>query len=179
VIVLLIAGGSGGGSSGGASASSGAASEASGAPAASENSKLTQAILSPVGGGEAKGRAIFGRVKKNVVLQVEATGLEPSPNGASYTIWLYKSPKLALRIGAVRVNKSGGIAVQLPIPTELLAYVASGAFDQVDVALTENAAYAAEVAKSKKEKRLPEHVGESVLRGPISGPAIKTAAKGG
>ncbi len=174
IVVVLIVGG--GDSDSGGSASAGSQG-GTGTTAAAEEDGLTQAILSPVDGGDAEGRAVFGRVQKNVVLQVEATGLEPSPQGSSYAIWLYKSPKLALRVGAVRVDKSGGIAVQLPIPTELLSYVASGAFDQVDISLTENAAYAAEVARSKKAKQLPAPVGQSVLRGEITGPAIKAAAE--
>lgn len=176
IVVILIVGGSGGS---GDSEPSASGSGETGSANVSENSELTEATLSPVEGGSGEGRAIFGRVKKNVVLQVEAKGLEPSPKGSAYTIWLYKSPKLALRVGAVRVDQNGTIAVQLPLPTELLAYVASGAFDQIDIALTEDAAYAAEVTKSKKEKRLPEHVGTSVLRGEITGPAIKPAASGG
>ena len=174
IVVVLIVGGSddSGSPSAGSSGGSGTTTTA-----ASENSDLTQAILSPVDGSDAEGRAVFGRVKQNVVLQVEATGLEPSPQGSSYAIWLYKSPKLALRVGAVKVTKSGGIAAQLPIPTELLSYVAGGAFDQIDISLTDNAAYAAAVAKSKKAKRLPEHVGVSVLRGEITGPAIEVAAE--
>jgi hypothetical protein len=142
-------------------------------PAAVESKELTQAVLSPVNGGAGKGRALFGRIKKTPVLQVEATGLEPSPKGSSYTVWLYKSPQLVLRVGAVSVGKSGGIGAQFPIPTELLAYVASGAFDQVDVSLTNDAAYRAEVAKAKREKRLPAYTGEDVLRGKITGPAVK------
>jgi hypothetical protein len=169
VVVLLIVGGSGGSSGSGSPTSAGTT---TGTNAAAESSGLTQAVLSPVDGGEAEGRALFGRVKKNVALQVEATGLEPSPVGSAYAIWLYKSPKLALRVGAVKVGKSGGLAVQLPIPTELLGYISNGAFNQIDVSLTSNAAYAAEVARSKKEKQLPEHVGTSVLRGTIEGPII-------
>lgn len=174
IVVVLIVGG--GDPDNGDSASAGSQSGTS-TTAAAEEDGLTQAILSPVDGGDAEGRAVFGRVQKNVVLQVEATGLEPSPQGSSYAIWLYKSPKLALRVGAVKVTKAGGIAAQLPIPTELLSYVASGAFDQIDISLTENAAYAAEVAKSKQAKQLPQHVGTSVLRGEITGPAIEAAAE--
>lgn len=174
IVVILIVGGSGG-SGGSEPAASGTGETAN----AAESSELTQATLTPVEGGSGEGRAIFGRVKKNVVLQVEAKGLEPSPQGSAYTIWLYKSPKLALRVGAVKVDQNGTIAVQLPIPTELLAYVASGAFNQIDIALTETSAYAAEVAKSKQEKRLPEHVGTSVLRGEITGPAVKASGSGG
>ncbi len=173
VVVLLIAGGSGGDSGENSSASSGTT--ASGTNAAAENSEVTQAVLAPVEGGEGEGRAFFGRVRKQAALQVEATGLEPSPAGSAYTIWLYKSPKLALRIGAVKVGKSGGLAVQIPVPTELLAYVANGAFNQIDIALTKDSDYAAEVARSKQEKKLPEHVGTSVLRGPIEGPIIEKA----
>lgn len=137
-----------------------------------ENNNLTQAVLAPVDGGDASGQALFGRYKGNVLLQVTAQGLEPAPAGEAYTVWLYRSPKLALQIGAVP-EKDGKIAAQLQIPVQLLAYVASGAFDQVDVALTPIAAYRAALAKAKAEKKLPPHLGESVLRGEITGPAIR------
>jgi hypothetical protein len=145
--------------------------------AATATPNLTQAVLAPVDGGDAEGRAIFGRIEKNVILQVQAEGLEPSPQGSSYTVWLYKSPKLALRVGSVKVSESGGIAAQFPVPTELLALVAGGAFDQIDISLTDTAEYQAEAARAKKENRLPVYVGEDVLRGPITGPAIEAARK--
>ena len=136
------------------------------------NANLTQAVLAPVDGGDASGQALFGRYKGNVLLQVTAQGLEPAPAGEAYTVWLYRSPKLALQIGAVP-EKDGKIAAQLQIPVQLLAYVSSGAFDQVDVALTPIAAYRAALAKAKAEKKLPPHLGESILRGEITGPAIR------
>jgi outer membrane biosynthesis protein TonB len=176
ILVLALSGSDSGSGSGSTTAASGAAAEEA-APTAATNSKLTQAVLKPVGDSNGSGIAIFGRIKKSVVLQVQAKGLEPSPKGSSYTVWLYKSPKLALRIGSVAVDGSGGIAAQFPVPTELLAYVAGGAFDQIDLSLTSNAAYEAEVAKAKREKRLPLYTGEDVLRGEITGPAIEAAAK--
>lgn len=180
LVVVLVVGGSGGGSSDSTAASGETpASEGAASPTASEEANLTQAVLSPVNGGDASGRAVFGRIKKNVVLQVQASGLDPSPKGSSYTVWLYKSPQLALRIGSVKVTKTGGIAAQFPLPTELLAYVAGGAFDQIDLSLTEDAAYEAEIAKAKKQNRLPAYTGEDVLRGPITGPAIEAASKEG
>jgi Anti-sigma-K factor rskA. len=141
--------------------------------AAANTSQATKAVLTPVNGGNAKGLALFGRVKKTAVLQVEATGLDPSPKGQSYTIWLYRSPKIVLRVGAVAVGKSGGIAAQFPIPAQVLAYVAGGAFDQIDISLTPNAAYDAEVAQAKKQKRLPAYTGTDILRGKITGPVVK------
>jgi hypothetical protein len=137
-----------------------------------ENTNLTQAVLAPVNGGDASGQALFGRYKGSVLLQVTAQGLEPAPAGEAYTVWLYRSPKLSLQIGAVP-EKDGKIAAQLQIPVQLLAYVASGAFNQVDLSLTPTAAYRAALAKAKREKTLPPHIGESVLRGEITGPAIR------
>lgn len=169
VIILIVGGDGGGGSSSGAAASEG------GEPhlTAAEEANLTQAVLSPVGSGAGSGRALFGRYRKKVLLQVEAQGLEPSGQGSTYTVWLYRSPKLALQIGSVPVGSSGRIAAQFQIPAQLLAYVANGAFDQVDVSLTPTAEYRAAFQKAKSERKLPPHVGESVLRGEITGPAIK------
>ena len=55
----------------------------------------------------------------------------------------------------VDVGKSGEIAAQFPIPTELLAYVASGAFDQIDISLTDDAAYKAERGQGEAAKAPP------------------------
>jgi len=170
VVILLVGGGEDGGSSGSAA---GATENGQSEISAAANGQLTEAVLSPTSGGDGSGRALFGRFKKNVLLQVEAEGLEPSAAGESYTVWLYRSPKLVLRVGAVQVGQNGKIAAQFPIPTELLAYVANGAFDQIDISLTSEAAYKAEAAKARSEKRLPSYTGESVLRGEITGPAIK------
>ena len=73
------------------------------------------------------------------------------------------------------MNKSGGLAVRLPIPAELLVCIAGGAFEQVYVSATPDAAYKAEVATAKTENRLPAYTGTTVLRGTITGPGIQTA----
>lgn len=145
---------------------------------ATGSDKITQATLEPVEGGEASGRALFGRLGKEVVLQVIADGLEPTASGESYTVWLYRSPKLSLRVGAVRVNESGKLGARFAIPTEVLALVANGAFEQIDVSRTSDGAYRAEVARAKQEQRLPRYTGESVLRGDIVGPLAEAEATG-
>ncbi len=166
---------SGGSNSGSSSASGGSLTEV-----AEEEGKVTQAVLEPADGGEASGRAIFGRVgKKEVVLQVTAEGLEPTEKGQSYTVWLYRSPKLSLRIGSVPVGETGKLGARFSIPAELLAYVASGAFDQVYVSRTSNAAYQQEVARAKQEKTIPRYTGETILSGEITGPIAKAANEGG
>jgi hypothetical protein len=171
LVVLLISGAFGGGGSG--SSTTTTANNGSSETTSAKGGSPTEAVLEPVGGGGASGRALFGRVGKEVVLQVVAKGLEPSSPGQSYTVWLYRSPKLALRVGAAGVGKSGGLAARFPVPAELLAYVASGAFDNVYVSSTDDAAYKAEVARARAQKRLPRYTGTTVLRGEITGPIVK------
>jgi hypothetical protein len=178
LLIVLLATGAFSGNGGSSNSASDAGSSTAPDTTASSSSQLTQAVLTPVNGGNAQGRALFGRVRKTAVLEVIAKGLGPSPAGYSYTVWLYRSPKVVLRIGGVRVGKSGGISAQFPIPAQVLAYVASGAFDQIDISLTPDAAYKAEVAQAKQQKRLPHYTGTDVLRGKITGPAVKTASGG-
>ncbi len=147
---------------------------------ASEEGKVTQAVLSPPDGGEASGRAVFGRLgQEEIVLQVTAEGLEPSEKGTPYTVWLYRNPKLSLRVGTVQVGESGELGARFPIPAELLAYVASGAFNQVYVSRTSNAEYQREVRRAKREEAIPRYVGETVLSGKITGPIAREAASQG
>jgi hypothetical protein len=169
-----------GGDSGGSGSSSAAGGSGAGEPASAGNANVTQAVLRPVAGGSGKGRAIFGRVgKEEIVLQVTARNLEPAQGGRSYTVWLYRSPQVALRVGAVKVGKSGRLGAQFPIPAELLAYVASGAFKQVYLSRTSDAVYERKVAQAQKQKRLPPYTGETVLRGKIAGPIVRPGSSEG
>jgi hypothetical protein len=171
--IALIGGGDDGSDS--SSAATGAASELT----AAENSKVTQAVLSAPDGGDAGGRAVFGRVGKDeIVLQVTAENLEPSAEGVPYAVWLYRNSKLALRVGTAQVSDKGVLGARFPIPAELLAYVASGAFDQIYVSRTSNAAYKEEEAKAKANKSLPRYTGDTVLTGEITGPVAKSAEGG-
>jgi hypothetical protein len=171
---VALFGGTSGSGSGEASAEGGAQ------LTAGEEGKVTQAVLEPADGSEASGRAVFGRVgKEEIVLQVTAEGLEPTAKGRSYTVWLYRTPKLSLRVGSVPVGEDGKLGARFAIPEELLAYVAGGAFDQIYVSRTSDAAYRREVAKAKKEKGLPRYTGETVLSGEITGPIAKAGQQGG
>ena len=173
VALILVLAVSGGGSSPSSSTTTSTTTPSGSTNTSASHSKLTQAILSPLNGGSASGRALFGRIKKTVVLQVEANGLEPSPAGESYTVWLYRSPKLRIPLAATKVGKSGKLAAQYPLPSEVIAYLASGAFDQIDISLTKNTALAAALAVAKQRKSAPTYTGTDVLRGTITGPFVK------
>jgi hypothetical protein len=178
VILAAIAIFSGGSDSGSNEASS-AGSGTEAAATAEENGKLTQAVLEPVDGSDASGRAVFGRLAKKIVLQVTADGLQPTDTGQSYIVWLYRTPKLTLRVGSVTVDDSGKLGARFAIPAELLAYVAGGAFDQIYISRADDAAYQQQVAQARKNKSLPSYTGETVLAGQITGPIAKPASNGG
>jgi len=147
---------------------------------AAEEENLTQARLSAADGSDADGRAIFGRVgEEEVALQVTARKLEPSGDGDSYSVWLYRSPKLALQVGAAKVRQNGTLAARFPLPAELLAYVASGAFPQVYISRTNDAALKRQLQQAQRSDELPRYSGETVLRGKISGPITEQAANQG
>jgi hypothetical protein len=175
LIAIALIGGSDGGSDSTTTAA-GSGTEV----ATAEDGKVTQAVLTAADGSDASGRAIFGRVgKEEIVLQVTAENLQPTEQGESYTVWLYRTPKLTLRVGSVAVGEEGNLGARFTIPAELLAYVASGAFDQIYISRTSNVAYQREVARAKKNKSLPRYIGETVLTGEITGPIAKTAGEGG
>jgi hypothetical protein len=176
VLIAIALIGGGGGESDSTTAAAGSGSEVT----AAENGKVTQAVLTAADGSDASGRAIFGRVgKEEIVLQVTAENLQPTEQGESYTVWLYRTPKLTLRVGSVAVSEEGNLGARFAIPAELLAYVASGAFDQINISRTSNAAYQREVAQAKKSKSLPRYIGDTVLTGKITGPIAKPAGEGG
>jgi hypothetical protein len=178
VVVVLIVGG-GGDDSSDSTASNSAPVAGEGEPTSGNVKQVTKAVLAPVGGSEATGVAVFGRVKNSLALQVEAEGLTPTGNGTSYTVWLSESPRRMLPLASTAVGKDGRIGTQFEVPTEVLAYLANETFDQVAVTETDDAALKASLNKATGEKKAPEYTGTEVLRGTITGPIIGAAKKAG
>jgi hypothetical protein len=180
VVVVLLVSGNGGGSSAATTTTSSAnppAGEEAASTTPTSSKEATQAVLSPLGGGNASGAAVFGRVKNSLALQIEARGLTPSLQGQSYTVWLANSPKQMLPLGSATVGKSGKLAAQVEVPTEVLAYLAKGTFDQIVVSQTADAALKASLAKATSEKKAPAYTGTDVLQGTVTGPIVGAAEK--
>jgi hypothetical protein len=181
IVVILV---SGGGDSGSDTTTANAGTEASTAaetPGSTEVSskEVTQATLSAVDGSEASGVATFGRIKNTLALQVEAKGLAPTGQGQSYTIWLAQSPQKMLPLASTAVTENGEIGAQVEVPTEVLAYLAAGTFDQMTVTLTEDATLKASLAKASSEKKSPVYTGTEVLSGQVTGPIVGAGKKTG
>jgi hypothetical protein len=181
LIVVLIVGGGGGGSSDSTTATSSGAETGTESEAASSGGakQVTNAVLSGVGGSEASGVAIFGRVKKSLALQVEAEGLKPSGSGQAYAIWLAQSPRKMLPLASTPVKADGRIAAQFEVPTEVLAYLANETFGQIVVTEVADSALQASLKKATSEKKAPQYTGTTVLEGTVTGPIVGAAKKSG
>lgn len=170
VIVVIVSGGGDDGDSS-TNASSGAQTTAADQPV-TNSKQVTKAILSEVDGSGAKGVAIFGRFKNKLALELAAEGLEQTPKGTSYTVWLAASPQKMLPLASTAVPKSGKIGAQFEVPVEVLAYLASETFSDIVVTKTDDASLETALAAATKAKEAPEYTGESVLSGTVTGPVV-------
>jgi hypothetical protein len=132
----------------------------------------TQAVLKGVEGSGGEGRAIFGRLKEQVLLVLAAKGLAPTPSGSSYAISLARSPSERIPIAATKVGKSGTISGQFQVPPTALGLLASG-FDELEVSLVPNSELRLAVTEAQKSKKTPQFGGTDVLRGPVTGPVVE------
>jgi hypothetical protein len=148
---------------------------ASFAESAAQNPNLTNAILTPAQGGEGEGIAIFGRLRKAVVLEVVAKDLEPSEPGQSYAVWLSHSGKAMVPMGTTKVQASGDLGARLEVTPAILVLVAKQAFNQVDITRVTDSQLSAAVATARKQKAESAYTGTPVLSGQISGPLIHAA----
>jgi hypothetical protein len=194
VVILLVSGGGGNSSSTSSTASSGsttpsaetggsenAAEKEAGSESTSGTKEPTVAKLVAVDGSEAEGQATFGRIKNKLALAVEATGLEPTTTGTSYTVWLAQSATKMLPLASTAVKASGkgagDIAAEFEVPVEVLAYLANGTFAELAITRTEDAKLQAGIKVAKKEKATPAYTGEEVLHGQITGPIVGLAKR--
>jgi hypothetical protein len=137
---------------------------------------VTRAVLNPVDGSNAKGLAVFGRVKNSLALQVAAEGLPPSGE-CGYTIWLAASEDKMLPLASTKVVKNGAINAQVEVPVEVLAYLANETFGQLAITRTDESQLKASLATATKEKKAPVYTGTEVLRGEVRGPIVGAAKR--
>ncbi len=173
IAVALVVGGAFDGGGGGSGSST--TGEGSTSTTAANGDQVTKAVLRPLDGGSGRGVALFAQVRRVPVIQVTTIGLDQLSKGDTYYVWLYKSDKLALRVGGFVVDNRGRAVTQLQVPAEAVALVANGTFKQIDVTLTADADYRAALAAARRSKTLPALTGTSVMRGDITGPLVGAA----
>jgi hypothetical protein len=172
LVVIIVIVSSGGGGDDSTTSSSGAQTTASGNQPTTNAKQVTKAILSEVGGSGASGVAIFGRFKNKLALELAAEGLEQTPKGTSYTVWLAASPQKMLPLASTAVPKSGKVGAQFEVPVEVLAYLANETFSDLVITKTDDATLETSLATATKAKAAPEYTGETVLSGTVTGPVV-------
>ena len=169
LVVLAVTGVFGGGDDDGDSTAS---SDQGANQATNTASNLTRAELTPQNGGDAGGVAVFVQVRNQPALQVNVTGLEPSGNGEGYVIWLYSSDSRAFPLVRQPVGENGQLRGATEIPTQLIQALGQGLFDSIDVSLASNSDITAALRQARRTQNLPRYAGESIARGPITGPGF-------
>lgn len=179
IVVLLVTGVLGGDDSssdsaatttGGESALNGV--EENGTPTANGGKEPTEAILEPVDGGEGEGQALFGRTGQKVVVLFGAKGLQPAPQGETYTVSLVRSASERLPLIATSATRSGIISGRFEVAPQVLGLLASG-FDTMELSIVPNDELRAALAKARKSKKAPSYGGTPVLEGPVTGPIVE------
>jgi hypothetical protein len=177
VVIILTGGGDDGGDSTTTSSSAASGETVAALEKAAEggSKEVTKASLQAVDGSDAVGVAIFGRVKKNLALQIAAEGLEPAEGEDGYTIWLAASPQKMLPLASTEVGEDGRIGAQVTVPVEVLAYLADETFRQITITRTDESQLRASLAEATKEKDAPAYTGDEVLNGEVTGPIVGAA----
>ena len=145
------------------------------AEASSGGKEATKAMLT--GDGEAKGIAIFGRVKNKLALQFVAEGLEPLAKDRGLRDLGRRLAAENAAAGHLAVHQEGKIASQFEVPTELLGYLANETFDEIAITKIASAKLDAALKEATKNKETPAYTGTPVMRGTITGPIIGAAKR--
>jgi hypothetical protein len=165
VVVLGIAGVFGGGDDDGSSESA-TASDTTAADAPADE-QIQRVPLEAVGGGDARGEAVFGLATGDQpFVDVAIEGLDPAPNDDTYVIWLMITDTEGYPLSPIAVDENGTFADRYAIPSAVLPLVARVQF--VDVSIAPVKTIRKLVRQALEESALVlEEPGEVVLRGEI------------
>jgi hypothetical protein len=139
--------------------------------------EVTRAILTGSDGEEAEGVVVFGRLKNKLALYIVAEGLEAPAQGESYVAWIAQSPSKMLPLPISPVVEDGKIAERVQVPTELLAYLADGSFDELAITRASVSKLNTALSQAAKDKEQVAYTGTSVMRGEITGPIVGAAKR--
>ncbi|MBN8869414.1 MAG: hypothetical protein J0H66_05995 [Solirubrobacterales bacterium] len=137
-------------------------------------SSPTVAVLQPVDGSAASGQVQFGFSGTALAANLQINDLKPSEKGQGYAIWLYGSTG-AFPIHAQQVGKSGSISGQIQVNEAVICLIASDFFPTLRVSRVDNGDFNkalknANLGGGKKNLKLPDYTGKTVLEGEISMP---------
>lgn len=121
--------------------------------------------LEPVGASRASGTAVLRRVADLPVIDVDARGLEPSPSGRSYVVWLLGESDRGVPIEFRSVGPEGTFSGRTRIPAAAAGLLPS--IDTLVMTLADDRRAGAAIRRAARSRTLPPRVGEPVLRGSL------------
>jgi Sigma-70, region 4 len=143
--------------------------------------EISRVELTPTGGGNASGEAIFGLATNDQpYVDVSIQGLDPAPNGQTYVIWLLLGEDQGYPLAPIQVSQNGSFDDRFAIQSAVLSLVAR--VRTVDVSLAPNEDLARLISEAEQRVRRPNaQVADLILTKPgrtvLSG-QIPTAAAG-
>jgi hypothetical protein len=115
------------------------------------------------------GQVVITTTGNQIILQANASGLEPTNQGETYVLWLYRSDQEAVPIGQNPVDDSGNLIGAAPLTPQALLLLP--AFQSIRVSrITEEQTTQIEQALRKQRKQplaVTAFLGQPVLEGPV------------
>ena len=177
VVVLAIAGVFGGGDDSDADTASASTTTSA---ATADDQTIQNVPLEPVGGGDARGEAVFGLATGDQpYVDVSIEGLDPAPNGETYVIWLMLNADEGYPLSPITANEDGSFSNRFAIPAAVLELVAR--VQTVDVSIAPVKTIRKLVSDALEDSALVlEEPGQLVLQGEIpSGGGRRLGGSGG
>jgi hypothetical protein len=118
--------------------------------------------------------------KKQLGLQINVVGLEPTAQDEAYLVWLYQSDEQSLPVAA-QPSPDGNLTTTAPVAQELATLIASGAFRSVRVSRasqSEAQTVAQSLRQGKQQSPVVPFFGAIVLEGALPQPQQGQAGGG-
>ncbi len=123
--------------------------------------------LKPVGGSRASGTAAIVRVADLPAIDLDVRRLTPSLPGETYVLWLLGSGGRGLPVAFRQVGSDGLFTGRTEIPSSAAGLFPS--FEQVELSVVSNREAASVLQEAARSRTLPQHIGNTVLRGALRG----------
>ena len=147
--------------------------------AAPEDEQIQRVPLDAIGGGDARGEAVFGLATGDQpFVEIAIEGLDPAPNDDTYVVWLMLTDTEGYPLSPITVAENGSFSNRFSIPAAVLPLVARVQF--VDVSIAPVKTIRKLVREALQESALVlEEPGEVVLRGEIASAGGQGGGGGG
>ena len=115
------------------------------------------------------GQVVITASNNQVILQANASGLEPTNAGETYVLWMYRSDQEAVPIGQNPVDDSGNLNGAAPLTPQALLLLPAFQSIRVSRVTEEQTAQIQQALQQQRKQPLPvtAFAGQIVLEGPV------------